>query len=217
MYKIDTLYIESTQAKSELCLLGGKYGTDKSPFNSSYPSNHRHPYTAIYNTLFANLKYAKITLGEIGILNNASMKCWREFFPNAKLIGYEYNLDYLEQAIQDKLKETSYSFMDVSNINSIQTGLQAAGELFDILIDDSTHNLPHQINVINTAYKFLKPGGILIIEDVLLEENHINYENQIEQIAKYFSHSTFIVADHANKLSWNNDKLLILFRNNVEA
>ena len=99
--------------------------------------------------------------------------------------------------------------MNVKSVSSIEKGLQ--GHLFDIIIDDSTHEFVDQINVIHTAYKYLKSGGFLIIEDIFLNAPEEEYERQI---SSQFSSGTFVTANHKLKHSpgWNNDKLLVLFR-----
>ena len=105
--------------------------------------------------------------------------------------------------------------MDVTNPKSIEEGLTNAGGEFDILMDDSTHVFEDQIKFINVAYKHLKPGGFLIIEDIFISAKEEDYANQINHLSSYFSSATFVFANHDLKYSpnWNNDKLLILHRN----
>jgi len=143
------------------------------------------------------------------------MKCWREYFPNATLYGYEYSEMRLEKALSDKLPNAVYSKMDVKDVESIQEGLQST--MFDIIIEDSTHEFNDQIRFANIAYKHIKPGGFLIIEDVFREESEQRYVEALRETSKYYSSMTFIVTEHKNKHSpgWNNDKLLVLNRNNV--
>ena len=98
--KINSISIDSTNSITELCLLGVKYPTDKSPYNTD-PSLHKHAYTSIYNLLFSNIRYNDLRIGELGILENHSMLSWREFFPNAKLYGFEWFDGRLDKAIGD--------------------------------------------------------------------------------------------------------------------
>ena len=208
----NSLTIDSTNSRTELCLLGVKYPTDKSPYNTDV-NLHKHAYTSIYNLLFSNLRYNDIKLGELGILDNNSMLSWREFFPNAKLYGFEWFDSRLDKAINDKI-DCTYIKMNVKDIESISIGLSNAGSNFDVLIEDSTHEFADQIKFINEAYKHLKPGGILIIEDIYINANEQDYFNAINN--DYFSSATFIFANHnlKNSSGWDNDKLLILHRNN---
>ena len=163
---INSILIDSTNSITELCLLGVKYPTDKSPYNTD-GNLHKHAYTSIYNLLFSNSRYNNLRIGELGILENHSMLSWREFFPNAKLYGFEWFDSRLDKAIRDSIPNCSYFKMDVTNPLSIEEGLLYSGGDFDILMDDSTHVFEDQIKFINVAYKHLKPGGFLIIEDIL--------------------------------------------------
>jgi SAM-dependent methyltransferase len=211
MYKINIITIDSTNSTTDLCLLGVKYPTDKSPYNTD-TSLHKHPYTSIYNLLFSNLRYKKIKLGELGILDNHSMLCWREYFTNGELYGFEYFDSRLEKAINDKI-DCNYIKMDIKDVNSITEGLSFAGSNFDILIDDSTHEFKDQIKFINEAHKHLKAGGILIVEDIFIDAYEQDYANAIN--LEHFSSATFINANHnlKNSEGWNNDKLLVLYKN----
>lgn len=212
--RIEKLVIDSTESVTDLCRLGVKHPTDKSPYNES-GSLHKHPYTAVYNLLFSYMRYNPIVLGEVGILDNMSMKCWREYFPNATLYGYEYSEMRLQKAVSDRLSNSHYSKMDVKDVTSIQSGLQSM--MFDILIEDSTHEFDDQMRFANIAYKHVKPGGFLIIEDIFRSESEQRYVEALRNISKYFSSMTFIVTEHMLKHSpgWDNDKLLVLNRNNL--
>lgn len=211
---INSISIDSTNSMTDLCLLGIKYPTDKSPYNNDR-NLHKHAYTSIYNLLFSNIRYNDLRIGELGILENHSMLSWREFFPNAKLYGFEWFDNRLDKAIADNIPNCIYTKMDVTNITSIKEGLTNAGGEFDILMDDSTHVFEDQIKFINVAYKYLKPGGFLIIEDIFINANEEDYSEAINHLSSYFSSATFIFANHALKHSpgWNNDKLLVLHRN----
>jgi hypothetical protein len=211
MYKINSITIDSTNSVTDLCLLGVKYPTDKSPYNTE-GNLHKHAYTAIYNLLFSNIRYKDIKLGELGILDNNSMLSWREFFPNAKLYGFEWFDERLDKAIDDNI-DCTYIKMNVKDVNSISEGLSISGSNFDILIEDSTHQFEDQIKFINEAYKHLNPGGILIIEDIFINANEEDYFKAIN--LEHFCSATFIYANHnlKNSAGWNNDKLLVLHKN----
>ena len=162
--------------------------------------------------MFSNIRYKDIKLGELGILDNNSMLSWREFFPNAKLYGFEWFDERLDKAKNDNI-DCTYIKMNVKDVNSISEGLSISGSKFDILIEDSTHQFEDQIKFINEAYKHLNPGGILIIEDIFINANEEDYFKAIN--LEHFCSATFIYANHnlKNSAGWNNDKLLVLHKN----
>jgi SAM-dependent methyltransferase len=219
MDKINSLIIDSTNSKTDLCLLGTKYPTDKSPYNTENTrttngSGHRHPYTAVYDFIFSSIRYKEISLAEIGVLDNMSMKCWRDYFTKTKLYGFDYSQEYIDHGKSLNLVNTIYDFIDVKSIESIDSALGKYGK-YDVIIEDSTHELNDQIRVCNLAHKHLNPGGILIIEDIFRNIDEDKFLEGISEVKKYYSSITFVMTEHKLKYSpgWDNDKLLILYRN----
>ena len=214
--QINKLVIDSSGSTTNLCLLGAHWNTDKSPYNVD-PALHKHPYTAIYDFLFSSLRYDEMNIAEIGILDNKSMRCWREYFSKAHLYGFEWFDGRLNSAKSDNLNNTSYYKMNVEDQASIEQAFNSVGKAYKIIVEDSTHKFEDQIRVANIAYKHLLPGGILVIEDVFRNADESLYEKHLDGISKYFSSATFVMAEHALRWSpgWDNDKLLVLHRNDV--
>lgn len=211
--KINSLTIDSSKSRTDLCELGIKYPTDKCPYNTV--SWHKHPYTAVYNILFSNIRYNKLNIAELGVLDSSSMKCWREYFPNANLFGFDWDKDCLEKGKDLKLYNTKYNFIDVKNPESLNNVLSEY-EKFDIISEDTSHLFEDQINVCKIAHKYLKPGGTLIIEDISRDRSEEDYAKELADINEYYSSIAFIITEHELRFSegWNNDKLLVFHRNN---
>ena len=76
--QFSSIIIDSSNYLSEMCLLGEKYGTDKSVFNKK--TKHQHSYTPIYNILFNHLKDQKINIAELGVAYSSSLRMFREYF-----------------------------------------------------------------------------------------------------------------------------------------
>jgi SAM-dependent methyltransferase len=218
---INRLIIDSSDSITDLCRFGSEFPTDKSPFKHSIASQlHRHPYTAVYDLLFAKMRYEAIVFGEIGILRNQSMMCWRSYFPNAILYGWDIDKEKLKNAEKAALRNTKYGLMNVKEPVSISQCLSSANQKFDVLIDDSTHEFDDQIRVIEIATEYLRPGGILAIEDIYQGRDGYDedsYSKSLIQLRKYFSSIVFIDCRHKYRYSYpsNNDKLLVLFRNSL--
>jgi predicted O-methyltransferase YrrM len=206
--------IDSTFCVSELCKLGKKYPTDKSPINQA-PDLHKHAYTAIYNLLFAHLKHKKINIAEIGIFHNMSIHCLREFFENSTIHGYEYNTSLIENAKLANLRDVSYMQINVSSKDNIINAFENSKTNYDIIIDDSTHEPQHQLNVIECCMKYLNSGGYMIIEDIFKNLDTSIFESVLDNMPQV-AHYVFINADHENKFSgtWDNDRILIIIKGN---
>lgn len=212
---MNSITIESTECRTSLCKLCAESGTDKTPFNLQ---GHRHPYTAPYSLFFEPLKHRPIKFAEIGVFRGASLRAWRGFFSQAKLYGYDNDIPNLQYISTLGMPNVFLDQMDASKEESIQEKLEEAtkdGELFDVILDDASHDSADQCAVIRTALPFLKKGGLLIIEDIFRERPIEPYEKAISSIQDMISFHTFIVCDHALRYSpgWNNDKLLVLVRN----
>lgn len=217
--KINSITIDSSKSMTDLCKLGIKYPTDKSPYNTQsaitkHGSGHRHPYTAVYDFIFSPIRYNNINIAEIGVLDNMSMLCWREYFPNATLVGFDINQSFLDNGKSLNLSNTTYDFMNVKDILSIKSGLSKYAK-YDIIIEDTTHQIDDQIRVCSIAHNYLKPGGILIIEDIFKNLSEDTYFEKLSNVIQYYSLITFVITEHDLKFSpnWDNDKLLILYRN----
>lgn len=215
--KFNRLIIDSSDSMTDLCKLGVTYPTDKSPYNQN--TRYRHPYTAVYDLLFSGLRFEPIRFGEIGIEKNQSMMCWRAYFPNATLYGWDVDEEKIKNAQRASLVNTHYGRMNVKDGGSIVSGLSSLPERLDVLIDDSTHEFEDQVRIVVHGLQYIKPGGVLVIEDIFQGRDGYDedlYADALASVKKYFSSMLFVECRHVNRYSpgWNNDKLLVMFRNN---
>jgi SAM-dependent methyltransferase len=183
-----------------------------------------HPYTAVYDMIFAARRYEPIVFAEIGVMHNASMCMWRSYFTSARLYGFDVNMEFIAKAKGQHLPNTQYNFMDANEPQSIFDALNSTGQFFDVIIDDSNHYFEQQVRIASVAFEFLKPGGALIIEDVFRPWGEARYEDALGPYMKYFSSCTFIETNHDNRWSpgteepwFDNDKLLVMYRNQASV
>jgi predicted O-methyltransferase YrrM len=202
--------------KSVLCELGKKWDTDKSSQLEGSDRKHSHPYSVFYNLLFENRRYENMNIAEIGILDGGSILMWDEYFPNSKIYGFEYH-DFLINNFNSYYQRDRVilSHMDITNKDSIVSSFINQNVLYDIIIEDSTHEFEDQIRFIENAHTFMKPGGILIIEDVLKHRNEQEYIDRLKNVLHNFQSFYFVAMDHNNRYSgnWNNDKVFVLVKN----
>ena len=212
--KFGKIIFDSSLEESRLCKLGGQFKTNKSSLNLD---GHRSGYTSFYNLILNHLINKDCQIAEIGIEKNASAKMWRRYFLKASIDCFEIDQEKINFAKTHKLKKVKYYYIDVGSKQIIINQFKKNKKKYDLIIDDSTHLFDHQINIIFGVYKFLKSGGILIIEDIYkfrkgYEEE--KYYEKIKKIEKYFSYITFVETPHANNYTagWRNEKLLILIK-----
>ncbi len=211
---MNSLVLDSSDCVSDLCTICASTGTDKTPFCAQ---GHRHPYTVPYSLLFEPLRNKPIKFAEIGVFRGASLLAWRKYFSRARIYGFDNDANNLNFIQSFDWPGVTLDLMDASNRESISSLLRQStedGELFDVILDDASHNPEHQVEVIRIALHFLKPGGLLIIEDIFRDRSTEPYETVFQEIKHLVSFHTFIVCDHKNRYSpgWNNDKLLVFVR-----
>ena len=145
-----------------------KYGSDK----------NKNEYTPIYHSVFNPLKNNNINLLEIGIGTmiqgvassmvgyggeeykpGASLRAFRDFFPNGKIYGGDVQQDCMFE--EDRIKTFLF---DSTNSEEADNAL---GDLaFDIIIDDGLHLAEAQIATFQNLWNRLNSGGYYFIEDI---------------------------------------------------
>ena len=148
---------------------------------------------------------------------------WREYFKEALIFGFDSEPNLIRKAQKDSLENVFYLLMDVKKTDSIQNNFDKLNKLginFDIVIDDSTHSFEDQIRIIKNSTKYINTGGILVIEDIPKSNPDFakeKFQNELKEFLKYFDSLRFVNCDNINKFSstYNNDRLLILTRNNI--
>jgi hypothetical protein len=205
--------LDSTLCSTDLCILGEKYPTDKSPLNT-HKYLHKHAYTPIYSLLFANLRYRPVNIAEIGIYHNMSVLCWRDFFPSANIYALDFDESLLRNGERYNLSNVFYSVINVKDTQSIETSFNNINQKMDIIIDDSTHQPHDQINVIKSCVHYLNAGGYLIIEDIFKNVDTNIFSSILDEMTNLISDYFFIDANHKKRYSgeWDNDRLLIIIK-----
>lgn len=204
----NTLFIDSTHCLTEMDILGGKFDTDKSPLSeNSVCAQNRKGYTAVYDLLFSPLRNKEINFCEIGIAEGASLKLFSAYFTRANIYAFEYSDWYIEYCTNLKLPRTKILKTDVTDTVILDNTFRETGLLFDIIIDDSNHELQSQMKIITLAAGYLKSGGILIVEDLLRTDKDDIFNPVEKYIDEHFIFHKFITCHHDKRNAANNDKI----------
>jgi SAM-dependent methyltransferase len=223
-YLVNKITFDSHYSRTELCNNGVESRTDKCPWISTDDEiKWRHSYTPFYNLLFSPFRYKEINFGEIGILKNASICMWRKYFSNANIYGWDVNPELINNAKSHNLSNVHYDIMDASSVESIDSVMSNYNCMFDIIIEDGSHYIEHQTAAIKSLFKYLKPGGILVIEDLDRVGGHSDdhYVNQFfnDNCKDYYESITIVETNHASRSTftgtYDNEKLLYMVRNSL--
>lgn len=131
--------------------IADKYGTDKRILC--------HGYTRAYEKLFLPIRNNVKNVIEAGICDGASLKSWRDYFPNATIHGLDVEQKAVDSvAGEERVKAHLMSSCDASYWASLDFKA-------DIIIDDGSHVVEDQMVMLRLAWNSLKPGGYYVIED----------------------------------------------------
>lgn len=207
----DSIVLNYKDASCDLCDIGKKYDTDKTSYKRA---GHTHAYTLVYNDLFKSKRNKPVSIAELGILDGASLLMWNEYFTNPTIHGFEYNPALIDKFKRYNLPHIQLYPINITDPQNVKQSFHDASATYDIIIDDTTHQFPDQLNVIRNAYQYLNPGGILIIEDIFKKYNENDYLVALSEVLPNFQEYYFVSVEHKNRNSvgWDNDKLFILVK-----
>ena len=164
---------------TELCKLGELYCVDKTPFFGG------HTYTPEYHALLTDTTICdarndvklvvEIGIGNIPLMKGltaeayrpgASLRMWRDYFPNAQIVG----CDILESVLFTENRITTFQTdqSDPTSLQTLLTNVQTIHQYADLIIDDGSHEVEHMIISFKELWPLVKPGGLYIIEDIRL-------------------------------------------------
>jgi predicted O-methyltransferase YrrM len=142
--------------------LAQRHGTDKSALD--------HKFTPIYEELLRGWRELPVKVLEIGVLEGASLRMWRDYFAAGRIVGIDANPTRTSHAG----KRIDVYIGDQADAPFLEEVASSEGP-FDLVIDDGGHRAPQQKTSLRSLWPHVKPGGIYIIEDI-----HTSYLNGFE-------------------------------------
>ena len=144
----------------------------------------KHNYSQVYFNLLSPRKNALLTLLEVGIGTNntdipsnmgakgtpgASLRAWRDFFPNATVFGGDVDKRIL--FTEERIHTFFIDQLDESSIEQAFLSLQA--QKFDVIIDDGLHTFAANENLHKLSGDRVRSKGLYIIEDIKQKDVNI--------------------------------------------
>lgn len=149
--------------ETPLCELAYKHNTDKGPHHCYTP----HYWRALKDKRETVKRVLEVGIGYRVVAYNAfwpfgaSLYMWREFFPNAQIYGWDIAPEVMIN--EDRIKS---DLVDQSKASSLIDGVRRLGGTFDVICDDGSHVLEHQVLTANILLPYLAPDGLFICEDI---------------------------------------------------
>jgi|LULM01.1.fsa_nt_gb cephalosporin hydroxylase len=123
-----------------------------------------HSYIPTYEEILHPFKNQNISLLEIGNNYGGSIRLWDDYFTNVNIIGIEINnLEELNK-LNEKNNINIHTKTDAYCLETLEKIRQEGP--FDVIIDDGSHLLNHQMFAASYYSKLLKPNGVFVIEDI---------------------------------------------------
>lgn len=121
-----------------------------------------HSYIDSYNSLLSPFIGKGITFMEIGIATGKCLLMWQEFLQNAKIHGMDI-ANHRPEALNDHPEIITWH---ANSIRKDEVSAVVGGMMFDVIIDDGSHEKADQVMTARLMLPKVKPGGLYIIEDI---------------------------------------------------
>jgi hypothetical protein len=148
--------------------IGIKYNTDKAT---------GHGFTQFYSKYLEG--YINPAILEIGIYEGASLKMWEEFYGYPLIVGVD-----IEDKKQFENSNIKTLVADQGKPEQLLKCLDICSE-YDIIIDDGSHIIWHQISTLANMFPYLKSGGTYILEDLHTSFIHGQYNQNGDLLTAY--------------------------------
>jgi hypothetical protein len=191
------------------------HGTDK--------SSRGHNFMRFYEFFFDRLRNATFTLLELGVgpqqNKGKSLLTWRDYFPNATIVGVDIRPDAKELESGNVKVEIG----DCANLDFLyylKGKYQPA-----IIVDDASHRWTHQILCFEILFKSLARSGIYIVEDLNTSfeplRSNKEYADSWQDGFSYFARLTYLVAgtgdDHPGLADAPPNAMMIALAREIDA
>ena len=163
----------------ELSRLCDHYGSDKGEVESTghpypWPS---HTYADYYSSLFSHCRLKPTKVFECGLGTNnpdivssmgvdgkpgASLRVWKDYFPNATIYGADIDKDVLFE--EPRIKTYYVDQLDPQSIGNMWRDIGVKD--FDFIVDDGLHTFEAGSTLFSNSISMLAEDGVYVIEDV---------------------------------------------------
>lgn len=144
-------YASLIQRGNPLEILGEKYG----------PTKRHHDYLKYYWMHLRDVRHEVRSVLEIGVQSDRSIRMWEEFFPNAIIYGID-----IDPACEAHTGGRRQVFIgDQSDTKFLDAVIDATGGGFDVVIDDGSHVVEHQLTSFRHLFPRLSQHGLYVVED----------------------------------------------------
>ncbi|SDR29275.1 methyltransferase domain-containing protein [Pseudovibrio sp. Tun.PSC04-5.I4] len=207
--RIEAFYAPATN--SYLAQLCDVYGSDKGtncPETSKFQWEP-HTYTDFYSLIFDHCRDKITNVLECGIGTNdtnclsnmgkdgkpgASLRVWRDYFPNAEITG----IDIDPNCLFSDIRIQTFQVDQTSTDSIVNFKAQVAPHPYDLIIDDGLRHYEAGICFFENISDLLTSNGVYIIEDVNRHDIHRYAEYFQQRESKYNCRCLLLYRQHVS-------------------
>ena len=141
----------------ELTRMANKHKTDKGTV-----AYEAHGYTEEYGKYIPNL--GNYRLLEVGIWHGDSLRMWNDYNPDMKVVGLD--IDETCMRYMQPIENVEIYIGDAKDGEFIKKMTEEAGDKYDFIIDDGSHNFEDILGAFDQLFPLLVKGGYYFIEDL---------------------------------------------------
>lgn len=137
-------------------------------FQEHLPTKQGHNYNPQYERHFTAARLDVRRVLEIGVEAGTSLRFWKDYFPNAEIVGFDIN-ERCKEHEDDRIKIVIGDQNNVQDLGRVPDGL-------DIVIDDGLHTQQSQIG----CFRYLYPNkmstrGTYVVEDIVGGQRTVDF------------------------------------------
>jgi hypothetical protein len=125
------------------------------------PTKRLHNYLVHYWMHFRDVRFDVRKVVEIGVQTDRSIRMWEEFFPNATI----YGIDIDPECRQFEGGRRRILIGDQADERFCARVIEETGGAIDIVIDDGSHLVEHQLKTFSLLFPAMSDHGIYVVED----------------------------------------------------
>lgn len=138
-----------------------------------------HTYIDAYSELLKPYR-GKCSFLEIGLFSGQSLRMWEQYFDEGKVYGIDCSDQPIGgmQDLRPMIAEGTHNIIIMDGTNESDIEKNFKNIYFDVIIDDGSHELQHQLDSYKYFKSHLSKGSIYIIEDVQdIDSSRLVFEN----------------------------------------
>jgi len=198
-----------------MCRVMTKHGSDK--------GRTIHNYTTVYSALLGNLS-GPLKILEIGLGSNnpqflfnmgpdgrpgASLRGWRELFPEAQVYGADIDRNILFS--EHRIKTFYCDQLDAASIRELWSQPELQGGA-DIVLDDGLHTFEGNTSLLDESLEHVRQNGFYIVEDIRTDALERWRERIAHIYLNRFPTFEFNLVELPNSMNTDDNNILVVRR-----